>query len=427
MLDAVGIDGLIDQAQRQGITSFRPASQDDPNPYGLALTLGGGEVSLLELTAAYAAFANGGSFVTPYAIERIEDADGNVLLAPASAPAQPSAGTHTTPVMPAEAGIHARHTRSRLDRRVAYLITDILSDDDAARALLWPQQRAEAEPAGRGQDRHHHRLARQLDGGLHARPGGRRVGGQRRQHADAGRQRRQRRRADLARRDGDGAQGTAGGPVPPAGRAGASRDLHRTRACCRRSGVPGGAASCSSPARSQRSSTPSTSRWLWTAAAAAWPGWRRRRECVEQRVVRVYPPELREWALAQRDRAAVTVSVDRDSASTGQRSRRHAQPASQRAGADQPRPQQRVPVGGGTARHVAAGAAGRAAAGPALPAEVTFLVDGQPAGRPHPPALRDLVDPPAGRAHISAQSVGADGAVAVSDEIWIDVSAATSE
>ncbi|MCB0255420.1 MAG: transglycosylase domain-containing protein [Anaerolineae bacterium] len=109
VLQSISIDGLINQARRQGITSFRPASQDDPNPYGLALTLGGGEVSLLELTAAYGAFANGGWFVEPYAIERIEDRDGVVLF--------------QAPTMSSKTRV--------LDERVAYLVTDILSDDDA--------------------------------------------------------------------------------------------------------------------------------------------------------------------------------------------------------------------------------------------------------------------------------------------------------
>ncbi len=110
-LDAIGVQALIDQAQRQGITSFQPsgaAGQD--RPYGLALTLGGGEVSLLELTGAYAAFANGGYKVTPYAIERIEDVDGAILW---------------------RADHASRVTFHAVDPRVAYLITDILNDDDA--------------------------------------------------------------------------------------------------------------------------------------------------------------------------------------------------------------------------------------------------------------------------------------------------------
>jgi penicillin-binding protein 1A len=48
-------------------------------PSNLTLALGSGGISPLNLAKAYAVFANGGFEVTPYFIERIEDADGDVL------------------------------------------------------------------------------------------------------------------------------------------------------------------------------------------------------------------------------------------------------------------------------------------------------------------------------------------------------------
>jgi len=60
-------DGLIAMAKRLGITTL---TRED---YGLSLTLGGGDVSLLELSGAFAVFANGGRKVPPTAILRIED------------------------------------------------------------------------------------------------------------------------------------------------------------------------------------------------------------------------------------------------------------------------------------------------------------------------------------------------------------------
>ena len=66
-------DGLIGMAERLGITSL---TRED---YGLSLTLGGGEVSLLEMTAAYAVIANGGVRVPPVAILKIVDFQGNVV------------------------------------------------------------------------------------------------------------------------------------------------------------------------------------------------------------------------------------------------------------------------------------------------------------------------------------------------------------
>jgi penicillin-binding protein 1A len=48
-------------------------------PY-LTMALGAGNVSPMQMTQAYAIFANGGYRVTPYFIERVEDNRGNVLL-----------------------------------------------------------------------------------------------------------------------------------------------------------------------------------------------------------------------------------------------------------------------------------------------------------------------------------------------------------
>jgi len=101
VLDYVGLDKMTALARSMGITTF-----DDSERFGLALTLGGGEVRLLELTAAYAAFANGGHKVEPVAILRVEDNQGRLLYE-----RKPKLGEHV------------------LDERIAYLITDILSDD----------------------------------------------------------------------------------------------------------------------------------------------------------------------------------------------------------------------------------------------------------------------------------------------------------
>jgi len=50
-------------------------------PQNLALALGAGGVAPLDLARGYAAFANGGFRVEPYLVERIEDADGNLIYA----------------------------------------------------------------------------------------------------------------------------------------------------------------------------------------------------------------------------------------------------------------------------------------------------------------------------------------------------------
>jgi membrane carboxypeptidase/penicillin-binding protein PbpC len=110
-LDFVGIydnpntpekEGMVAMAERLGITSFTRAD------YGLSLTLGGGDISLLDLTTAYSVFANGGKKVPPVAILKIVDFEGNVIDE-----YQPPQG---------EQVIRPEH---------AFLISSILSDNEA--------------------------------------------------------------------------------------------------------------------------------------------------------------------------------------------------------------------------------------------------------------------------------------------------------
>lgn len=61
-------------AKNMGITTLR-----DPNTYGLTLVLGGGEVSLLDMTSAYGVFATEGIRFEPQSVLRVEDATGKVL------------------------------------------------------------------------------------------------------------------------------------------------------------------------------------------------------------------------------------------------------------------------------------------------------------------------------------------------------------
>ncbi len=95
-------DGMIAMAEKLGITSLTRTD------YGLSLTLGGGDVSLIDMTSAYSVFANGGKRVPPVAILKITD----------------FAGTVIDEYKPPEAKqvIRAEH---------AYLISSILSDNEA--------------------------------------------------------------------------------------------------------------------------------------------------------------------------------------------------------------------------------------------------------------------------------------------------------
>ncbi len=95
-------DGFIAMARKLGIATLnRP-------DYGLSLTLGGGEVTLLELTNAYSTLANQGRRLPPAAISRITDFSGNLIY------------EYQTP--PLEQVIRPEH---------AFLITSILADNEA--------------------------------------------------------------------------------------------------------------------------------------------------------------------------------------------------------------------------------------------------------------------------------------------------------
>ena len=74
MLSLVGVENMIATAHDMGITTL-----NDPSRYGLAVTLGGGEVKLLDLTAAFTCFATGGTRHDPVAILKVTDHRGNVL------------------------------------------------------------------------------------------------------------------------------------------------------------------------------------------------------------------------------------------------------------------------------------------------------------------------------------------------------------
>ncbi|MEK7858624.1 MAG: PBP1A family penicillin-binding protein [Elusimicrobiota bacterium] len=71
LANKLGPKRVIEYARRLGIIS--------PLEPSLALVLGVSEVNLLELTGAYAAFANGGFKVTPRLITSVSDAEGQVL------------------------------------------------------------------------------------------------------------------------------------------------------------------------------------------------------------------------------------------------------------------------------------------------------------------------------------------------------------
>ncbi|NTU69807.1 penicillin-binding protein [bacterium] len=103
-----GIKETIDTAHDMGITTL-----NEPDRYGLALALGGGEVKLVDMVAAYSVFANQGERAEQTAILKVTDSKGKIL----------------------EEYKDAKQ-KQVLDPQIAYLISDVLSDD-AARAPIF--------------------------------------------------------------------------------------------------------------------------------------------------------------------------------------------------------------------------------------------------------------------------------------------------
>lgn len=74
LLYLTGIKNAISLAQSMGLSTI-----SDPDRYGLSLVLGGGEVTLLELTNAYGVFANNGVYNKPQGILEVRDQENTVL------------------------------------------------------------------------------------------------------------------------------------------------------------------------------------------------------------------------------------------------------------------------------------------------------------------------------------------------------------
>jgi len=106
MLDRIGVGSFLKVAKDLGITTF---TQEDR--YDLSITLGGGEIKLLELTNLFASFAMGGEHIEPFAIQKIVTDNGNILY------------EHQTEL--------GKQVLGDKGKQIAYLISNILSDPKA--------------------------------------------------------------------------------------------------------------------------------------------------------------------------------------------------------------------------------------------------------------------------------------------------------
>lgn len=103
-LEHIGISKLVELLKKAGVETLAENASID-----LAITLGGGEVRLLDLTQAYSIFPNGGYRVQPVFILKVADHEGRTLY-------------QWTP---------SEFKTRIIDERVVFIVSDMLSDDKA--------------------------------------------------------------------------------------------------------------------------------------------------------------------------------------------------------------------------------------------------------------------------------------------------------
>lgn len=107
MLALVGVKNMLRTAFDSGIKTLEP-TDDNLKRFGLAVTLGGGEVRLIDLTSGYSTFANRGKHMEPVAILKVQDKSGKVLEE-----------------------VKDRTSKQVLSEEISFLISHILSDNNA--------------------------------------------------------------------------------------------------------------------------------------------------------------------------------------------------------------------------------------------------------------------------------------------------------
>ena len=109
-LAAIGIPSMIEIGKRMGITAW-----DETNRFGLSLTLGGGEVTMLDITKAYGTLANSGKKVELNPILKVTDYKGTVLQ------------DFTKP-----------NENQAISPEIAFILSDILADNNARTNAFGP-------------------------------------------------------------------------------------------------------------------------------------------------------------------------------------------------------------------------------------------------------------------------------------------------
>ncbi len=102
-LNQIGISNMVNLGKKMGISSW-----GDPKNYGLSITLGAAEVTMLDMATVYGTLANAGNRVNLNPILKITDARGNILEQKITTIQQPA-----------------------LEEGVAFILSDILADNES--------------------------------------------------------------------------------------------------------------------------------------------------------------------------------------------------------------------------------------------------------------------------------------------------------
>ncbi|OGK20104.1 hypothetical protein A2866_01090 [Candidatus Roizmanbacteria bacterium RIFCSPHIGHO2_01_FULL_39_8] len=102
VLNTLGVQNFVQHAQKMGISTW-----NDPSRFGLSLTLGGGEVRMVDMARAFGVFANQGNKIDLSYILKLQNAHGDMI-------------SELSP-----------NRMSVLNEGVSYIISDILSDNFA--------------------------------------------------------------------------------------------------------------------------------------------------------------------------------------------------------------------------------------------------------------------------------------------------------
>lgn len=123
LLYLVGVNNAIDLAEKMGITTLVDRSR-----FGLSLVLGGGEVTLLDMTGAYSVFSDNGMKHQTTGILKVEDQSGKILEQ------------------------YKDNSEQILEPDTAHLVSDVLSDNvartpifGAASSLYFPNRQVAAK------------------------------------------------------------------------------------------------------------------------------------------------------------------------------------------------------------------------------------------------------------------------------------------